>query len=113
MKTLAREEKMKQRKIPERKCLGCGEKIEKNNLLRIVKSPEDEISLDITGKKNGRGAYICKNSDCFAKARKKKGFERSFKSVISDAVYNELQEQAGHDVHGTPPTQAAESEEKL
>ncbi|MDR1753857.1 MAG: YlxR family protein [Eubacterium sp.] len=83
---------MCQRKKPERKCLGCGEKIEKRNMLRVVKSPAGEISFDLTGKKSGRGAYICKNVECFAKARNKKGFERSFKSAIPEDIYDTLQD---------------------
>ena len=61
---------MKQRKIPMRRCNGCNEQKPKNQLIRIVKSPEDEISLDLTGKKSGRGAYICYDVECLRKARK-------------------------------------------
>ena len=61
---------MKPKKIPMRMCLGCGENKPKRELVRVVKSPEGEISLDLTGKKSGRGAYICRNAECLIKARK-------------------------------------------
>ena len=77
--------------MPLRKCLGCGEMIGKKGLLRIVRSKEGEISLDLTGKKSGRGAYICKDLGCFEKARKRKSLERSLKCGIPDEVYDRLQ----------------------
>lgn len=77
------------KKLPKRLCIGCMEMKDKKELLRIVKSEED-ISLDITGRKNGRGAYICNNKECFEKAFKKHGLERSFKMNISKAVYDSL-----------------------
>ncbi len=76
---------------PLRKCLGCDEMIGKKGLLRIVRSKEGEISLDLTGKKNGRGAYICKSSECFKKAVKKKSLERSLKCKIGGEVYDQLE----------------------
>lgn len=75
---------------PLRKCLGCEEMIGKKGLLRIVKDKEGEISLDLTGKKNGRGAYICRTSACFEAARKRKAFERSLKCKIPEEVYERL-----------------------
>ncbi len=78
---------MKPKKIPMRMCLGCNEMKPKQELLRVVKSPEGEISLDFKGKKNGRGAYICKNSDCFEKARKSRRFEKNFSCRIDDSIY--------------------------
>ncbi|MCM1054343.1 MAG: YlxR family protein [Bacteroides sp.] len=78
---------------PLRKCLGCDEMIGKKGLLRIVKSKEGDISLDLTGKKNGRGAYICRSSECFLKARKKKSLERSLKCRIPDEVYLRLEQE--------------------
>ena len=63
------------KKIPQRQCVGCGEKKEKRELLRVVRSPEGEISLDFTGKKSGRGVYICHSEKCFSKARKSGSFE--------------------------------------
>ena len=76
-----------------RKCLGCDEMIGKKGLLRIVRSKEGEISLDLTGKKNGRGAYICRSSDCFRRAKKKKSLERSLKCQIPDEVYLRLEQE--------------------
>ena len=81
------------RKIPTRKCIGCGELKEKNALVRIVRSKEGEISVDATGKKNGRGAYICPDPDCLRKAFKKKGLDRSFKMTIPESVYELLEKE--------------------
>ena len=77
---------MKQRKIPMRQCCGCLGMKEKSELVRVVKSPEGDISLDLVGRKNGRGAYICKNLDCFNLAIKKKAFFRAFGENISEEV---------------------------
>lgn len=74
------------KKIPERKCLGCMQSFPKSTLVRIVRSPEGEISLDLTGKKSGRGAYICKSADCLNKAIKAKRFERALECQIPDEV---------------------------
>lgn len=68
-------------------CLGCGEMKPKKELIRVVKSPEGEISLDFTGKKSGRGAYICRNGECFDKARKARRFEKSFSCRIDESIY--------------------------
>ena len=81
------------RKIPQRKCLGCGEMKDKKALLRVIKTPEDAILLDVTGKKNGRGAYVCISSDCLNKAIKSKGLERSLKCSIPDEVYEALKKE--------------------
>lgn len=78
---------MKQKKIPMRMCLGCGEMKPKKELMRAVKSPEGDISLDFTGKKAGRGAYICRCGECFEKARKARRLEKSFSCRIDDSVY--------------------------
>ncbi len=78
---------------PQRKCIGCDEMIGKKGLLRIVKDKEGTISLDPTGKKNGRGAYICRDIKCFEAARKKKAFERSLKCKIPDEIYDSLKTQ--------------------
>ena len=72
---------MKTKKIPMRMCLGCGEMKPKRELIRVVKSKEGDISLDLTGKKSGRGAYICKSVECFEKARKARKFERSLSLI--------------------------------
>ena len=77
---------MKTKKIPMRMCLGCGEMRPKRELIRVVKSKEGDISLDLTGKKSGRGAYICKSVECFEKARKARKFERSFSCMISEDI---------------------------
>lgn len=84
---------MKTKKVPLRMCTGCGEMFDKRTLVRIVKSPDGEISLDLTGKKSGRGAYVCKNTDCLTKARKKKALERAFSVQISEDVYNAMEEE--------------------
>lgn len=78
---------MKPKKIPMRMCLGCSEMKPKRELIRVVKSPEDVISLDFTGKQNGRGAYICRSIDCLEKARKGRRFEKSFSCRIDESVY--------------------------
>lgn len=79
------------KKIPQRQCVGCGESKDKKTLIRVIKTSENEILLDETGKKNGRGAYICKAAQCLNMAIKNKGLERSFKMQIPKAVYDELQ----------------------
>lgn len=80
------------KKIPQRKCVGCNEMKDKKSLLRIVRSPEGEISLDLIGKKNGRGAYVCPDKDCITKAVKEKRLERALEKAISDEVYEKLLE---------------------
>lgn len=82
---------MKTKKIPMRMCLGCGEMKPKRELIRVVKSKEGDISLDLTGKKSGRGAYICKSVECFEKARKARKFERSFSCMIIEDIYNSME----------------------
>jgi predicted RNA-binding protein YlxR (DUF448 family) len=82
---------MKTKKIPMRMCLGCGEMRPKRELIRVVKSKEGDISLDLTGKRSGRGAYICKSVECFEKARKARKFERSFSCMISEDIYNSME----------------------
>ena len=74
-------------------CIGCGEMFDKRTLVRVVKSPDGEVSLDLTGKKAGRGAYVCKNTECLKKARKKRAFERAFSMQISDEVYSSMEEE--------------------
>ena len=89
------------KKVPLRKCTGCGEMKEKRELIRVVKAPEKkdengnvisggEISLDLTGRKSGRGAYVCKNTECFEKARKARRFERSLSCKIPEDVYEQM-----------------------
>ncbi len=79
------------KKIPVRQCIGCGEMKNKKEMMRILKTPEDEIVLDVTGKKNGRGAYLCKQRECLLTAKKNKGLERSFKMSIPNEVYERLE----------------------
>ena len=79
------------KKIPLRQCVGCGEMKNKKEMIRVLKTTEDEICLDATGKKNGRGAYICRSRECLQKACKNKGLERSFKMSIPAAVYETLE----------------------
>ena len=81
------------RKIPTRRCTGCGEHFPKNTLIRVLRTPEGEIMLDLTGKKNGRGAYICKNAACLKKARKSRRIESSLECHISDELYTKMEEE--------------------
>ena len=83
----------KQRKIPQRQCVGCRTMKDKKALIRVVKTPEGEIVLDITGKKSGRGAYVCPEAECLKKARKSRALERAFELAIPDDVYDALQAQ--------------------
>ena len=75
------------KKIPLRQCVGCMEMKEKKSMMRVLKTPEGEIVLDTTGKKNGRGAYLCQSMECLKKAQKNKGLERSFKMGLSNEIY--------------------------
>ncbi len=84
---------MKTKKVPLRMCTGCGEMFDKRTLVRVVKSPEGDVTLDLTGKKSGRGAYVCKNPECLKKARKKRAFERAFSMQIGEEVYNLMEEE--------------------
>ncbi|MBR6509069.1 MAG: YlxR family protein [Clostridia bacterium] len=79
------------RKVPMRMCTACREMKPKIELIRVVKSAEGEISLDVTGKKNGRGAYICKNSECFKKAKKTDALSRAFETKVTEEIYNQLE----------------------
>lgn len=80
-------------KVPMRKCIGCQEMKSKKEMMRVLKTTEDEIIIDITGKKNGRGAYLCYSKECFDKAVKGKGLERSLKMKIPSSVYESLQKE--------------------
>ena len=81
------------RKSPMRQCIGCREMKSKRELLRILRTPEGQFVIDTTGKKNGRGAYICYSRDCFQKAVKNKGLERSFKQAVPAEVYGHLEKE--------------------
>ena len=83
----------KPRKIPQRQCVGCRTMKEKRELIRVVKTPDNEIVLDVTGKKSGRGAYVCPDGECLKKARKSRALERAFSLSIPDEVYDALQAQ--------------------
>lgn len=82
---------MKPKKIPERQCLGCNEHKPKKELLRVVKTPEDEILLDFTGKKSGRGAYICRDVKCLKKARKSKRIDANLGISIPEEIYDKME----------------------
>lgn len=95
---------MKQKKIPLRKCTGCGEMKPKRELVRVVKAPDikdengeviakGEVSLDLTGKKSGRGAYVCNSIECLEKAIKAKRFERAFQTSIPQNIYDDMKEE--------------------
>lgn len=84
---------MHERKVPMRMCAGCGEMKPKKELVRVVKSPEQEIFLDLTGRKPGRGAYVCKNADCLKAARKARRFEKAFSCKIPDEVFDRMEEE--------------------
>ena len=81
------------KKVPVRRCTGCREHKPKKELIRVVRSPEGEISIDATGKKSGRGAYLCADSACLAKARKTRQLERALETAIPDEVYEKLEQQ--------------------
>ena len=81
------------RKIPERRCSGCGESFPKKELLRVVREPDGNVSLDFTGKKSGRGAYVCKKLACFKKARKANRFASSLEIQIPEELLNALEEE--------------------
>jgi predicted RNA-binding protein YlxR (DUF448 family) len=81
------------KKIPPRLCIGCQEQHPKKELVRIVRSPDGDFSVDLTGKKAGRGAYICNNKECFDKAVKEHRFDRSFKCTVDKNIFDELSEQ--------------------
>ena len=84
---------MAEKKIPLRKCTGCNEMKPKKELIRVLKTTEEEIILDKTGKKNGRGAYLCNSLECFKLARKSRGLERSLQVKIPDELYETLEKE--------------------
>ncbi len=89
---------MKNKKIPMRQCVGCREMKSKREMMRVLKTAEGPIVIDTTGRKNGRGAYLCMTKECLVKARKNKGLERSFKMSIPDEVYEEMEKEFEEDV---------------
>ncbi|WP_238915516.1 YlxR family protein [Clostridium sp. YIM B02555] len=88
---------MKAKKIPLRMCTGCMEMKPKKELVRVVKSPEGDVSVDLTGKKSGRGAYICKSIECFEKAFKTKRLSRNLETNISEEIYEKLKDEASNE----------------
>ena len=91
---------MQPKKIPMRKCVGCGEMFPKRDLVRVVKSPDETLSLDLTGKKSGRGAYVCRRTACLQAARKAKRLERAFACAIPDDVYDAMEKELEADGAG-------------
>lgn len=81
---------MTNKKIPMRQCVGCREMKSKRELIRVIRTTEDEILVDATGKKNGRGAYICPNRECLEKAMKNRGLERSLKMAVPQKIYDDF-----------------------
>ena len=82
-----------QKKIPQRQCMGCRERKNKRDMIRVVRSPEGNVSLDFGGKLNGRGAYICPNADCLKRAIRSKALDRSLEITIPEEVYNRLEKE--------------------
>ena len=85
------EANIKPRRLPERRCTGCGEHFAKNELIRVLRTPEGEILIDFTGKKSGRGAYICKSLSCLKKARKSQRIAKNLGLEISDEIYDVME----------------------
>ncbi len=80
-------------KVPMRKCVGCGEMKNKKELIRVLKTPEEEILLDATGRKNGRGAYLCRDQECLLRAVRNNGLERSLGMKIPEEIYENLKKE--------------------
>ena len=91
---------MAQKKIPARQCIGCMTSRPKKELVRVVRAPSGEISIDPVGKKPGRGAYVCRDPECLKKAQKARRFERAFSCKIEDAVYDAMYQELCTDVKG-------------
>lgn len=83
---------MKQRKIPLRKCVACQEMKAKKELIRVVRTPEEQILIDLTGKKSGRGAYLCGSASCFKLVKKNKALDRALKQTVSPDIYDQLEQ---------------------
>ena len=93
---MAENVKPSQKKVPVRRCVGCGEHFPKGELVRVLRTPEGEVVLDLAGKKSGRGAYICKKAACLKKARKSKRIESSLECTIPETVYDRMEEEISH-----------------
>ena len=89
-----------QKKIPQRQCMGCRERKNKRELIRVVRQPDGQVSLDFGGKMNGRGAYICPNPECLKKVRKSRGLDRSLEVTIPEEVYDRLEKEVEEAQHG-------------
>ncbi len=89
-----------QKKIPQRQCMGCRERKAKRELIRIVRGTDGVVSLDFTGKLNGRGAYICPSAECLKKVRKSKALDRSLEVTIPEEVYDRLEQEMGDGLNG-------------
>jgi predicted RNA-binding protein YlxR (DUF448 family) len=83
---------LRQKRIPVRKCVACQEMMNKKSLIRIVRTPEGEVTIDPSGKKSGRGAYLCTKVECFQLAKKKKSLDRALKQSVSDEIYGHLED---------------------
>lgn len=81
------------KKIPMRQCIGCGEMKSKRDMMRVLRTTEGEITLDVTGRKNGRGAYLCQDPECLHKAVKSRGLERALKAAIPTEIYENLEKE--------------------
>lgn len=90
------------RRIPERQCMGCNRRCPKPELIRVLRTPEGQIELDLTGRKSGRGAYLCRSVSCLCAARKKKRLERVLECAIPEGVYDRLEAELQADGAGTP-----------
>ena len=88
-----------QKKIPQRQCMGCRERADKRDLIRVVRTPECQVQLDFSGKLGGRGAYICPKADCLKKAQKIKALERSLEVPIPEEVYGRLSREIEENAH--------------
>ena len=84
---------LKPKKVPQRQCVGCRVMKDKKELIRVVRSPEGDITLDATGKKSGRGAYVCPDGECLKKARKSRALERAFETAIPPEIYEALEKE--------------------
>lgn len=91
---------MNKKKTPMRQCVGCNEMKNKKEMMRVLRTSDGSVELDTTGKKNGRGAYLCMTKECLMKARKNKGLERSFKMKIPDELYENMEKEFEENVQG-------------
>ena len=89
-----------QKKIPQRQCMGCRERMEKRQLIRVVRTPDGQVQMDFSGKVNGRGAYICPKADCLKKAQKAKALDRALEITIPDEIYDRLAREIEVNAHG-------------